>query len=54
VQQPANNGEAIIQEIANKSISISLSVSAIDWHPIHEGLFVSGGSDGAVMFWHVG
>ncbi|XP_048258673.1 pre-mRNA 3' end processing protein WDR33-like [Haliotis rufescens] len=28
--------------------------TAIDWHPIHEGLFASGGSDGALMFWMVG
>ncbi|XP_069106049.1 pre-mRNA 3' end processing protein WDR33-like [Argopecten irradians] len=28
--------------------------TAVAWHPIHEGLFVSGGSDGAVMFWMVG
>ena len=29
-------------------------VSAVAWHPIHEGLFVSGGSEGALMFWMVG
>ncbi|CAH1957941.1 unnamed protein product [Acanthoscelides obtectus] len=28
--------------------------SSVAWHPIHEGLFSSGGSDGAIMFWHVG
>ena len=28
--------------------------SAIAWHPIHEGVFSSGGSDGAIMFWSVG
>lgn len=28
--------------------------TAVAWHPIHEGLFVSGGSDGAVMFWNMG
>ena len=27
--------------------------SAVAWHPIHEGLFCSGGSDGSVIFWHV-
>lgn len=27
---------------------------ALSWHPIHEGLFVSGGADGAMMFWLVG
>ena len=27
---------------------------AISWHPIHESLFVSGGSDGSMMFWVVG
>ncbi|RZF44340.1 hypothetical protein LSTR_LSTR006890 [Laodelphax striatellus] len=28
--------------------------SSIAWHPYHEGLFCSGGSDGAILFWHVG
>ncbi|XP_068754632.1 uncharacterized protein [Montipora capricornis] len=28
--------------------------TAISWHPIHESLFVSGGSDGSMMFWVVG
>jgi len=28
--------------------------SAVKWHPIHEGMFASGGSDGSVMFWQVG
>lgn len=27
---------------------------SIAWHPIHESMFVSGGSDGSVMFWVVG
>lgn len=28
--------------------------SAVAWHPIHEGLFASGGSDGSILFWNVG
>ncbi|BES89174.1 Hypothetical protein NTJ_01981 [Nesidiocoris tenuis] len=28
--------------------------SSVAWHPVHEGLFCSGGSDGAILFWHVG
>ncbi|KAF2347382.1 WD40 repeat, partial [Trinorchestia longiramus] len=28
--------------------------STIAWHPQHEGLFASGGSDGSILFWHVG
>ncbi|XP_066598485.1 pre-mRNA 3' end processing protein WDR33 isoform X2 [Prorops nasuta] len=28
--------------------------SSVAWHPSHEGLFCSGGSDGAILFWHVG
>ncbi|CAG2067173.1 unnamed protein product, partial [Timema podura] len=28
--------------------------SSVAWHPYHEGLFASGGSDGAILFWHVG
>ena len=27
---------------------------ALSWHPVHEKLFASGGSDGAVLFWLVG
>ena len=29
-------------------------VSTAAWHPVHEGIFASGGSDGAIMFWSVG
>ncbi|XP_065060829.1 uncharacterized protein LOC135688058 [Rhopilema esculentum] len=28
--------------------------TAVDWHPVHESLFASGGSDGAIMFWNMG
>eukprot|EP00095_Tigriopus_kingsejongensis_P005051 maker-scaffold1150_size58936-snap-gene-0.17 protein:Tk05051 transcript:maker-scaffold1150_size58936-snap-gene-0.17-mRNA-1 annotation:"AGAP001362-PA" len=28
--------------------------STLAWHPIHEGVFASGGSDGSIMFWNVG
>lgn len=28
--------------------------TTLAWHPTHEGLFTSGGSDGSVMFWVVG
>ncbi|XP_077301280.1 WD repeat domain 33 [Arctopsyche grandis] len=28
--------------------------SSVAWHPNHEGLFCSGGSDGAILFWNVG
>lgn len=28
--------------------------SAVSWHPVHEGLFCSGGSDGSILFWNVG
>ena len=27
---------------------------AVAWHPVHESLFASGGSDGAILFWMVG
>ena len=30
------------------------SSPAVAWHPIHESLFASGGSDGAILFWLVG
>ncbi|KNC99054.1 uncharacterized protein SPPG_06005 [Spizellomyces punctatus DAOM BR117] len=29
-------------------------VQSVAWHPVHESLFVSGGSDGSMMFWDVG
>ncbi|XP_077361831.1 pre-mRNA 3' end processing protein WDR33 isoform X2 [Festucalex cinctus] len=28
--------------------------TAVAWHPIHEGLFASGGSDGSLLFWNTG
>uniref|UniRef100_UPI00358E2772 pre-mRNA 3' end processing protein WDR33-like isoform X2 n=1 Tax=Myxine glutinosa TaxID=7769 RepID=UPI00358E2772 len=28
--------------------------TAVAWHPVHEGYFASGGSDGSLLFWHVG
>lgn len=28
-------------------------ILAIAWHPIHEGLFASGGGDGSLGYWHV-
>ena len=28
--------------------------ASLAWHPIHETLFSSGGSDGSLMFWNVG
>ena len=27
--------------------------SAVAWHPVHEGMFASGGSDGSVIYWNV-
>jgi len=35
-------------------IYIHLYIKAVQWHPIHEDLVVSGGSDGSIMFWRVG
>ncbi|XP_019857308.1 PREDICTED: flowering time control protein FY-like [Amphimedon queenslandica] len=29
-------------------------VNTISWHPVHEKVFASGGSDGAILFWLVG
>lgn len=28
--------------------------TCLAWHPVHESLFASGGSDGAILFWTVG
>ncbi|XP_065558170.1 uncharacterized protein LOC136025962 isoform X2 [Artemia franciscana] len=28
--------------------------SCLSWNPVHEALFASGGSDGSILFWHVG
>ena len=41
----------MILMLSNESFSVVLAIS---WHPIHESLFVSGGSDGSMMFWMVG
>jgi len=27
--------------------------SSVAWHPVHEGMFSSGGSDGSIIFWNV-
>ena len=35
-------------------LSYPLLLLAVAWHPIHETLFASGGSDGAILFWLVG
>ena len=40
---------AIEQRLNEFSFSLALA-----WHPIHERLFSSGGSDGSIYFWHVG
>lgn len=29
-------------------------VNVLAWHPVHENMFASGGSDGAILFWLVG
>lgn len=29
-------------------------VTTVAWHPVHEGIFASGGLDGSIMFWSVG
>lgn len=36
------------------NIALFVIFTALAWHPIHESLFTSGGSDGCVMFWVVG
>ena len=28
--------------------------SAVAWHPVHEGLITTGGSEGSLIFWLVG
>ena len=28
--------------------------SAVSWHPVHEGLITTGGSEGSIIFWLVG
>ncbi len=35
-------------------VFFSIHILALAWHPIHERLFSSGGSDGSIYFWHVG
>ena len=34
--------------------SYHLLLAVLAWHPVHETLFASGGSDGAILFWEVG
>lgn len=34
--------------------TLYLHFPAVAWHPIHEQLFASGGSDGSIMYWMVG
>ena len=34
-------------------VLILLFDPVVAWHPIHEGMFSSGGSDGAIIFWNV-
>jgi len=34
------------------TISIRYNIfAALAWHPVHECLFASGGSDGSIMYW---
>lgn len=30
-----------------------MQFAALAWHPVHEGLFVSGGGDGSLAYWLV-
>lgn len=40
---------------AGITLTLFVCVSpAVAWHPVHEGLFASGGSDGSLLFWHTG
>lgn len=32
----------------------TLNYLAVEWHPIYEKVFASGGADGSLFFWHVG
>ncbi|KJH52014.1 WD domain, G-beta repeat protein [Dictyocaulus viviparus] len=41
------------KEVTCTIITSHIAVSAIAWHPIHEGLFVSGGGDGSIAYWLV-
>jgi len=27
---------------------------SVAWHPVHEDMFASGGSEGSIIFWQVG
>ena len=35
-------------------VCLCVLTKAVAWHPVHESLFASGGSDGAILFWMVG
>jgi WD40 repeat protein len=40
--------------ILTDGVFFYIHILALAWHPIHERLFSSGGSDGSIYFWHVG
>jgi len=40
-------------DINTVSGAITPPLSALAWHPVHEGLFVSGGGDGSLGYWLV-
>ena len=37
-----------------KNMHYVISYVVVAWHPVHETLFASGGSDGSLMFWLTG
>ncbi|KAL3193728.1 hypothetical protein MRX96_002172 [Rhipicephalus microplus] len=47
------SGQSLATIHAHKS-TVMEEACSLAWHPIHECLFASGGSDGAIMFWMVG
>ena len=47
-------GTVITESTTGMTMIITFCFQAVAWHPIHESLFASGGSDGSMMFWVVG
>jgi polyadenylation factor subunit 2 len=43
------------KEVTGKPTKLSNNfLKAVAWHPFHEDFFVSGGFDGALIYWRVG
>ena len=42
-----------MNELSIFYVDLQLQYVLVAWHPVHEGMFSSGGSDGSIIFWNV-